>query len=227
MSWVMLGVSVVGGAAKMIQASQGRKARIQEQQAANAELAKRRAAYEQLDTSNPYANLENTYEDLTINQQQAEFQTQQNAIQQANIMQGLQTAAGGSGIAGLAQQMANQGQIATQKTAALIGQQEQQNQMRAAQGESARQTAIAQGESARQTRERQKQSDLLSMSFGRKKAADEARSDAATAMWGGASDIIGGVTSGLAGPNTAANMGGSAWDAYRANLREGSIYDMT
>ena len=65
------------------------------------------------------------------------------------------------------------------------------------------------------------------MSFGRKKAADEARSDAASQMWAGASDIIGGVTSGLAGPNTAANMGGSTWDAYRANLREGSIYDMT
>ena len=48
--------------------------------AAQAEMNKQRAAYENLDISNPFAGmtnqfagLENTMEDLTVNQQQAQF----------------------------------------------------------------------------------------------------------------------------------------------------------
>ena len=48
-------------------------------------------------------------------------------------MQGLRGAAGTSGVAGLAQALAGQGQLQTQQIAAGIGQQERQNQMLAAQ----------------------------------------------------------------------------------------------
>ena len=82
---------------------------------------------------NQYAGLENTMEDLTINQKQADFQSQQFAQSQANIMGNLRGAAGGSGIASLAQSLAQQGQLASQKAAASIGQQEAANQMAAAQ----------------------------------------------------------------------------------------------
>ena len=61
MSFVLLGVAVVGGAAKIYAASQGKKARIAEQKAANQELSERKAEYENMDTSNPYADLENVY----------------------------------------------------------------------------------------------------------------------------------------------------------------------
>jgi len=193
MSFVALGVAVVGGAAKLIQAGQQRKARKKEQQDANAELAKRRAAHENVQVTNPYENLENVYEDLTVNQQQAEFTAQQNAISQANTMEGMRQAAGGSGAAGLAQAMVNQGQIAAQKASTTIGQQEQANQKAAAQGEAARQNAVAQGEVGRQGREMKKQEDLLSMSMGRKAAADASRTAAATQAWSGISDIAGGV----------------------------------
>jgi hypothetical protein len=74
--------------------------------------------------SNPYANMENVYQDLTVNQQQAEFEKQMSQQQQANIMQGLRGAAGSSGIAGLAQAMANQGQLQAQRASASIGMQE-------------------------------------------------------------------------------------------------------
>ena len=87
------------------------------------------------DVTNPYAKLEenfkNPYEDLTVNQQQFQFQKRQAMQSQANIMQGLQGAAGGSGIAGLAQAMANQGAIQAQQAAADIGRQERENQLRA------------------------------------------------------------------------------------------------
>ena len=68
--------------------------------------------------------MENVYEDLTVNQQQAQFEAQQGAQQRANIMQSMRGAAGGSGIASLAQAMANQGQLATQRAGASIGMQE-------------------------------------------------------------------------------------------------------
>ena len=79
------------------------------------------------DVSNPYANMENTMEDLTVNQQQAQFEAQQNQQTQANVMGQMRGAAGGSGVAGLAQAMANQGQLGAQRASASIGQQEAAN----------------------------------------------------------------------------------------------------
>tara|TARA_R110001583_G_scaffold13475_1_gene57848 strand:- start:9475 stop:10116 length:642 start_codon:yes stop_codon:yes gene_type:complete len=85
------------------------------------------------DVSNPYANMENTMEDLTVNQQQAQFQAQQNQQNSANIMSSMKGAAGGSGVAGLAQAMSNQGAQQAQQASASIGQQESANQKAAAQ----------------------------------------------------------------------------------------------
>ena len=76
-----------------------------------AALKKEMDAYRSMEYKNPFENMENVYEDLTVNQQQAEFQAQQGAQQRADIMQNLRGAAGGSGIAGLAQALANQGQL--------------------------------------------------------------------------------------------------------------------
>ena len=80
--------------------------------AAETELNKMKSAYQNIDTSNPYANLENqfagmtnqfeglenTMEDLTVNQQQAQFEAQQFGQSQANILDQMRGAAGGSGI---------------------------------------------------------------------------------------------------------------------------------
>ena len=82
---------------------------------------------------NMYEGMENRFEDMTVDMRAAQFQTQQGQQQRANIMQGLRGAAGSSGVAGLAQAMANQGQLQSQQIAAGIGQQERQNQMLAAQ----------------------------------------------------------------------------------------------
>jgi len=82
---------------------------------------------------NVYSGLENTMEDLTVNQQQAQFEAQQFQQSQSNIMSGLRGAAGGSGIAALAQSLSQQGQIAAQRSSASIGQQESRNQALAAQ----------------------------------------------------------------------------------------------
>ena len=85
--------------------------------------------------SNPFANLqnrfeglENTMEDLTVNTQAADFTAEQNQVGMANTLQNMNQAAGGSGVAALAQALANQGQIANQKASISIAEQEKANQ---------------------------------------------------------------------------------------------------
>jgi len=129
-------------------------------------LDEQKAEYKAMNFTNPYANMENVYEDLTVNQQQAQFQAQIGSQQRANIMQGLRGAAGSSGIAGLAQSLANQGQLQTQQISASIGQQESRNQLAAAQGAAAIQSAERGGDQWLQEAEGSRQATLLGMQMG-------------------------------------------------------------
>jgi hypothetical protein len=155
------------------------------------------------DVSNPYAQMQNTMEDLTVNQQQAQFEAQQNQQNQANIMQQMQGAAGGSGVAGLAQAMANQGATQAQRASASIGQQESANQKAAAQQAGKLQTMERQGgwkadmtrrsgaEQAR-TLEKDKTSTLFAMSANRLGSAKTAQQQAKDQMWSGIGDALSG-----------------------------------
>jgi len=156
---------------------------------AKAEVEKQKQAYKDIEFTNVYAGMENQFagmenvmEDLTVNQQQAQFQAQQGAQQRANIMQGLRGAAGGSGVAGLAQAMASQGQLATQQISASIGQQEAANQRAMAQEASRIQTLERQGAASIDLQQRQgeamvqqaesgRQATLLGMEYGELQAA--------------------------------------------------------
>ena len=80
------------------------------------------------DIQNPYQNMERFTEELTVDQRAAEFAKQQAMQSEANIMEQMKGSAGGSGVAGLAQAMASQGQQRAQQAAISIGQQERQNQ---------------------------------------------------------------------------------------------------
>ena len=213
MSFILVGVAVAAGATQVVMANQGRKARIAEQKAAAAEMEKNKKAYEQIDTSNTYANLENKFEDLTVNQQQAQFEAQQNQQQQANLMNQMNAAAGGSGIAALAQAMANQGQLASQKAAASIGMQEAQNQKLVAQEASRIQQLEAAGEQTAQQREADKQATLLGMSQQRKGAADQAREVAKQQAMAGVGTIGSAVGSGLDAGMANIDSGGSFFKA--------------
>tara|TARA_Y100000004_G_scaffold43263_1_gene47340 strand:- start:50 stop:784 length:735 start_codon:yes stop_codon:yes gene_type:complete len=125
---VVSGVSQIFGGFAMARAAKAERDRQREiEDEAREERNKMRNIYMNLDTSNPYENMENVMQDLTINQQQAQFERQTFAQSQSNILQSLQGSAGGSGIAALAQSLAQQGQIAAQRSAASIGQQETAN----------------------------------------------------------------------------------------------------
>tara|TARA_R100000458_G_C8276711_1_gene252068 strand:+ start:3120 stop:4013 length:894 start_codon:yes stop_codon:yes gene_type:complete len=82
---------------------------------------------------NLYEGMENRFENMPIEQRATDLQIQQGREQRANILQGLRGAAGTSGVAGLAQSLARQGELQAQTISAGIGQQERQNQMLAAQ----------------------------------------------------------------------------------------------
>ena len=140
-------MSLIGGGIKMIGGLFGRgRARRRERAAAKLEAERRKemdrlkSAYSQISTVNPFLNMsnqfvdaENVFEDLTINQKQAQFESQQFAQSQANILSNMRAAAGGSGIASLAQALAQQGQLRAQQASASIGTQEATNQRLAAQ----------------------------------------------------------------------------------------------
>jgi hypothetical protein len=182
----------VGGTVKAIGSLFGGGKRRREQRRARAELKREKENFQNLDVSNPYADITNPYQNLTVNTQAADFAAQQTAQGSANIMSNLAASAGGSGIAALAQSLANSQAQAAQQASAGIAQQEQRNQMLGAQGESSRQMAIAAGETQSQKMQYEKQSTLLGMAQSRKTAADEARAAATEQLVGGISDVAAG-----------------------------------
>jgi len=197
----MGGAQVLGGAVKAVGSLIGGGARRREQRAAREQLAARQASYESLDTSNPYKNITNTFENLTVNTQAADFAAQQTAQGAANIMNNLAAAAGGGGVAALAQSLANSQAQAAQQASAQIGAQEQRNQLLGAQGEQRRQQLVAAGERQSQKLEFEKQGTLLGMAQQRKAAADQARKDATDALVGGIAQVGMGAAMGGFGPD--------------------------
>ena len=153
------------------------------------------------DVSNPYSNMENTMEDLTVNQQQAQFQAQQNQQNSANIMGSMKGAAGASGVAGLAQAMSNQGSKQAQQASASIGQQESANQKAKATQAGSLQTMDRQGawkadmtqrSGAEQSRqlEKDKTNTLFAMSADRLNTAEGAEQAGKDAMYSGIGNMF-------------------------------------
>ena len=139
-----------------------------------AKLEKQKDIYRNMEFKNPYENMENVYEDLTVDQGQAQFQQQMFQQSQANIMQDLKGAAGGSGIAGLAQALAGQGQLASQQASLSIGQQERANKMAQLGEERNIDLMQRQGEASVEEKEMNRQSTLLGMQMGQLTGANAA-----------------------------------------------------
>tara|TARA_R110000824_G_scaffold13169_10_gene57327 strand:+ start:323 stop:937 length:615 start_codon:yes stop_codon:yes gene_type:complete len=202
MSFLLAGAAVVSagvGIAKAISSNKKQKAAERKEAKARAEMDKQKAAFAGLDTSNPFLNMENTMEDLTVNQQQAQMVNQQGQQQRANIMGQMKGAAGGSGIAALAQQMAASGQLASQQSAGLIGQQESANQKLERAEASRLQGKEREGEVQSRDWERDKVSTLLGMSQSETAGFADQAAGYEAAKWEGIGQVSGAVTSGLTG----------------------------
>jgi hypothetical protein len=149
--------------------------------------------------------MENVYEDQTVDLKAAEFAREQSQQSAANIMQNLKGAAGGSGVAGLAQVLANQGAQQAKAASADIGRQEQANQARALgeagrlqqldrEGEQKRDLLVREGERMVEQHAMDKQNKMLDMAMQRKMASDQAIDNANAQM---DQFVTGAVTSGL------------------------------
>ena len=178
--------------AKFITALFGGAALRQEQYAAQEDFGNQMTDWENTKMKNPYAgvrnpyeNLENVYEDQTVNLKQAEFEKEQSQQAMANIMTGMQGAAGGSGVAGLAQVLANQGVKQAQQASLSIGAQEQQNQQRAVaesgrlqqmkvEGEQKRDMLVREGDRMVEEYDMNKQTTMLDYAGQRQNAANQA-----------------------------------------------------
>ena len=159
----------------------GGKKRRAEQKTAQGLYDSDMAGYRNLDTSNPYANMENTMEDLTVNTQQADFAAQQQNQGLGNIMGSMNQAAGGSGIAALAQSLANQ--------------QSQNLQTAAATQAGKIQMAERDGDVLSREMQREQSETELGMSQVRLGAANQARTDATQSLVQGIGQVGGGVAS--------------------------------
>jgi len=209
---------IVGGLTGIASGIIGSRKRKKEQRRAQREMNLRKAQFEMQDTSNVYTNMQNTMEDLTVNQEAAKFQAEQANQGLANIMGNLQGAAGGSGIAALAQSLAGQQNNQVRQASIDIGRQEQANQMAERQQASNIQLYERKGELISRDAENEKVSTLLGMSQQRLAAANKARQDATNAIVGGIGNVVGGVAG-------AATMGGGGsmfgGDGFGQNLMGG------
>ena len=197
---------------KFINAMFGGAQRRREQYAANQDMGQKMEDWENRKMTNPYAgvrnpyeNLENVYEDAQVNLKQAEFEKEQSQQAMANIMQSMQSAAGSSGVAGLAQVLANQGVKQAQQASMSIAAQEQTNQQRAiaesgrlaeqkALGEQKRDLMFREGERMVEQFDIDKETKMLEFSLQRKAAADQSIADAQATV---DSFVTGAVTAGI------------------------------
>jgi len=230
-------VGGVASLAKLGMSLTGMGKRRDEQRDARKEMQKMKDRYEKLDTSNLYANvsnqfenMENAFEDLTVNRQQAEFERNMAQQQQANIMQQMSGAAGASGIASLAQAMANQGLIQAQRAGASIGAQEAQIGIRRAAEASRLQTLERRGEQIAETQrlqgaeearglEYQKTGTMFGMSQQRYAGANEAIRMAKEQQLGAVGDIaslgVDAMTAFGGGPRKKRTDSGKAYQEYQ------------
>jgi|TARA_B110000908_G_scaffold67063_1_gene81149 hypothetical protein len=210
---------IVGGLTGMASGIIGGKKRRREQANAQNEFNTNKASFENLDTSNVYTNMENTMEDLTVNQGAANFAAEQSNQGLANTMNTMSGAAGGSGIAAMAQALAGQQQGQTRQASLDIGRQEQANQAAERQQAGNLQLYEKKGELISRDAENEKASTLLGMSQQRLGAANQARQEATNAIVGGVGSLAGGVLGGMADGviGTATSLGQKLSGAYSKN----------
>ena len=184
-SIVGIGQGLIGGAARR-----------QKQREKQAEFDKLKSEYAMQDISNVYSGMQNTMEDLTVNTQAAEFQSEMNQQSLSNIMNSQNRAAGGSGIAALAAAMANQQTQSNRSISADIGRQEQMNQMAERQEAGKLQSLERQGE----LMSRQAQNEILGTQLGMAgeelAAANQARQNATSQLIGGIGGVVGAIAGG-------------------------------
>jgi len=177
------------GAIQMYQGSRAKKRAARAQREAEAAAAPYLEAYKSYEFKNPYEGMENVYEDMRVNTQAAEFQKEQLAQQQADILQGLQGAAGGAGVAALAQSMARAGATQAQRISADISRQETAREQAQLAEQSRIQGLQRYGEQLVEQQEMQRNMDLYSIEAGKAGLAAQQFAAGQQQMMGGIGQV--------------------------------------
>jgi hypothetical protein len=199
---VGIGSSLIGA----IGASRARKDARRADAEARRRLAEAREEYNAIEFTNPYegitnpyegiqsqfTGMENVFEEPQVDTRAADFMREQSQQQQANILSNLRGVAGGSGVAGLAQQISNIGTQQARQAAVDIARQERQSEM-ARRGEASRIDML-------QRQDAQRIDNLYGLAADRQTGTSQALNTAQTgfseALGGLGGEIAGGVASG-------------------------------
>lgn len=194
---------ILSGAAAFGTSYIGGQKRLDRKDKAQGEFESAFGDYMSQDIGNMYSNMENPYEDLTVNTQQADFAAAQNAQGLSNIMGQNRQAAGSSGIAALAQSLAGMQAQGAQQASASIGMQEQQNQQMQARGAESIQNMERQGAERAMGRETERLGTSLGMSQAELAAAQNdilraqmQRSEGIGQFAGGVGNVAGALVTG-------------------------------
>ena len=193
-----MAAQAVGIAAKIGMGLAGRKKKKQALKNAQGAYDMQRQQFENMDTSNLYNNMENVYEDATVNTQAADFAKTQALQSQANTMDQFGQAAGGSGIAALAQAMAGQQNQQAQQASVSIGQQEQANQSRTMNQAASIQNQQIKGEYGKRENELGKIDTMMQLTGQDLQAAQAAKSQSDQMLISGIGDAAGMATPNMA-----------------------------
>jgi hypothetical protein len=174
--------AIIGGVTQIAGSIIGSGARRREAKLAAAQKEKDLGAFRDFQFTNPYASMENVFEDATINQQATQFQAQQ--TDQA-LAQALQAATMAGGAPGGAQAIAEAALKAKQGISADIAGQEQGIQSRSLEQEAALQSASGAATM-----------DIEQQQYA---TARQSRQQATQGLLSGLGSLAGGVGGGLAG----------------------------
>jgi len=151
--------------------------------------------YSSQDFSNVYANMENPYEDLTVNQGAANFQRETQNQGLADIMSQGKSAAGGSSIAAFSQMLANQQSKNTQAISADLGLQESNIANMKAQGAASIDQMTRQGELTSMGMKNEQLGTIFGMDQAELAGSEAAISQAQASRMGTLGEFAGGVGS--------------------------------
>jgi len=191
----MAGAGILKSGFELAGALKNKGAVNRELETSKAKFQNSRNRYENFTFTNPWEQLENTAEDLTVNTQAAEFQAM-NADQA--LAASLETMRETGGGASSAQAIANAALMSQQGISSSLAQQEQSNSMLRAQQAAANQKLVAQGAEDVQTQRLEQTQGVLNMNAARMEAANAAKSANQSQIAGSMTSLASGL-GGLAG----------------------------
>ena len=202
--------NAISGGIQAIGSLFGGRRRRRREKAAKRAFQNELSAYRNMEITNPYDNLENPYEELRnelsnleVSTEAADFQSQQMQQGLAQSLDAFRGAGGGTGVASLAQALAQEQRKSMQGIAADIAKQETMNTRLAAQGaqQLGLQTAKAgvdlqklegMGATEQQRQQIARQEGLMGITAGEYSAASKARANATNALTSGLGKMFGG-----------------------------------